>query len=98
MRFAAVHTSLKAIRRQRERLGDWEVKLALPTPKRADVAPGFQEEDFKLGAECFLNLPGSSWRTTPEQKWEDEKEEGICLFLYEVSSGGHYSILNMCPG
>lgn len=85
LKFAAIHTSLKSVRRQQQHLGDWEVKLSLPATTRVDVTPAFKDEDFKLTAECFLHLPKSSWHPPQGRTWEEEKEGGTCLILYEVS-------------
>ncbi|KAK9772655.1 hypothetical protein SCAR479_10706 [Seiridium cardinale] len=89
LRFAAIHTKLRNVRRQHERLGDWETKLSFSTSSRVDVTPAFTEDEFKLEAECFVFLPRSGRRSTHGQGSEDE--EGVCLFLYEQNASAAYS-------
>lgn len=93
LRFAAIHTKLDTVRRRHERLGDWEVKLSLPVSARVDVVPPFTEDDFQLGAQCFVSLPRGNLRAIQGQSWAEPgpEDSGICLFLYEQSPSASHS-------
>lgn len=94
LRFAAIHTKLNHVRRRHERLGDWEVKLSLPTSARADVVPPFTEDDFQLEAECFVFLPRGGLRAVDQSPdWVEPEPQamGLCLFLYEQTASASHS-------
>ncbi|KAH8202235.1 hypothetical protein TruAng_003612 [Truncatella angustata] len=93
LRFAAIHTRLKSVKRQHERLGDSEMKLSLHTSRRVDVTPTYSDENLKLEAECFIYLPRRSRQSSQAHSWDANAEEGLCLFLYEIFA----AILNHSP-
>ncbi|KAI1431226.1 nucleophile aminohydrolase [Xylaria sp. CBS 124048] len=82
VRVVARHADIRSTIKQTQLSS--RLSLSLSDAALIDVTPTFREESFSLKSYCLLHLPGASGSGTVE------KDQGICLFLYQQNSSTMY--------